>query len=257
MKRESIAVIAAVASVIIGLLAWLMPFRPIAVSPASLMGRSTLLKISDPDSTSVGAAQSQVGTISSPGTSTASPAMSTSNVTAPPQDNLPSTNTPANPQLSVTAITDTAITDTAMTDTGTDALTHTSPSAPASQMERVTSGTAVISSQAKNVISNQPRDERASRAESHIRALTRDRWVHSKGSFVRVVDNQWNELRSNGVLAFQFVESSRTPTEITLHDITRDCYVRLTDTACDVKCMWWPQHGYKLQWDHYYDGSWQ
>lgn len=67
----------------------------------------------------------------------------------------------------------------------------------------------------------------------------------------------WNELRSNGDVAFTFREYSRDSDEIILHDVSRDCYVRLTASACDLKCMWWPQYGYKLEWNRYYSGAWQ
>lgn len=96
---------------------------------------------------------------------------------------------------------------------------------------------------------------------SSVTALTslvtdrRIRWVHDAGVFTYLGNSRWFE-RNEG-RTFNFVELERSPSFIVMHDASRDCYVRLTESACDVKCMAWAKEAFGANWGHYYSGQWE
>lgn len=102
-------------------------------------------------------------------------------------------------------------------------------------------------------------NDNASRAPVRDLALEERRrlWTFDRGSFERLTDDSWVERGLRGDIGYHFREVERDASAITLHDSSRNCYVKLTSTNCYVKCMWWPQQGVPAEWQLNYVGGWR
>jgi hypothetical protein len=229
MNKENLAIGIALSGVIVSTFAWLMPFLPTRTSPAEIVLQQPAPAIPQP------------GTVSTPyveNTTTFA-----TETTATSMVYTGATETTTDPGY--------ASTDSSVTTTESQPVT-----APASHASILPWGGATsieMSSKAAGVAASDP-SSAATLTES---GDDRWRWTHSEGSFVDATGGKWLEKRANGTVAFRFREVSRNAQAIELHDTARDCYVRLTASTCHVKCMWWPQQGYPLEWAFHYNGAWR